>query len=320
MRRMPLLVQVLLANLLLVSVAVVAAALVANPDVDVRDEPGTGLVLAFAIALTLLVNVFVIQRRFDPLERIIEEMETADLSGTGAGFDPEGRRGGSQEVARLEQALARMLARLEAERRRASSAALEAQERERARVARDLHDEVNQSLTAVLLRLEAAREKAPPILAAELAQTKAVANSAMQELLDLATQLRPTALDDLGLRAALAGLTETVGRQAGVEARFSSEGTFTDLGSDVQLVVYRVAQEALTNAVRHSGAGAVDVRLRRGEGWSELTVADDGAGFAEQADAEGLGLTGMRERAMLIGARLEILSPDAGGTLVRLEV
>src|SRR5213078_771450 len=103
----------------------------------------------------------------------------------------------------LEQAFREMLDRLEAERLRGASAALEAQERERARVARDLHDEVNQALTALVLRIEALRTKAPPELSAELAETGAVATQAMEELLTVARALRPTALDDLGLTAAL---------------------------------------------------------------------------------------------------------------------
>ena len=116
--------------------------------------------------------------------------------------------GETEEVERIELAFLRMMRRLEAERRRAGSAALRAQEEERARVARDLHDEVNQSLTGLLLRLEAVREAAPPELEAELAETKALANQAMRELLSLARQLRPTALDDLGLAAAIAGQVE----------------------------------------------------------------------------------------------------------------
>ena len=138
-----------------------------------------------------------------------------------------------------------MMRRLEAERRRAGSAALRAQEEERARVARDLHDEVNQSLTGLLLRLEAVREAAPPELERELAETKALANQAMRELLSLARQLRPTALDDLGLAAAIAGQVEQIAR-AGIEAALAAEGDFSDLDDDVQLVVYRVAQEALS--------------------------------------------------------------------------
>ncbi len=173
--------------------------------------------------------------------------------------------GETEEVERIELAFLRMMRRLEAERRRAGSAALQAQEEERARVARDLHDEVNQSLTGLLLRLEAAREAAPPELEAELAETKALANQAMRELLSLARQLRPTALDDLGLTAAIAGQVEQLARGE-IEAEFAAEGDFSDLDDDVQLVVYRVAQEALSNAARHSGAGHVVVRLRRSEG------------------------------------------------------
>ena len=206
-----------------------------------------------------------------------------------------------------------MLERLEAERRRTSSAALAAQEEERARVARDLHDEVNQSLTALLLRLEAARVKAPVELAHELADTKALANQAMEELLMLARQLRPTALDDLGLKAALAGHVKELGRQGGIKTSFEAQGDFSALPADVQLVVYRVAQEALSNAARHSGAETVKVASapasRSGEGDRvELTVGDDGSGFTFDQAARGLGIAGMRERALLVGGEVEVES------------
>jgi two-component system sensor histidine kinase UhpB len=212
-----------------------------------------------------------------------------------------------------------MMRRLEAERRRAGSAALHAQEEERARVARDLHDEVNQSLTGLLLRLEAAREAAPPELEDELAETKALANQAMGELLSLARQLRPTALDDLGLAAAIEG---QVGRLGGeIEGGFEIEGNFSDLDDDAQLVVYRVAQEALSNAARHSGAKRVEVRLRRTEaGDVLLEVSDDGRGFAFDESERGLGIGGMRERALLIGADLAIESRPDKGTTVHLTV
>jgi two-component system sensor histidine kinase UhpB len=213
-----------------------------------------------------------------------------------------------------------MMRRLEAERRRAGSAALQAQEEERARVARDLHDEVNQSLTGLLLRLEAAREAAPPELEAELAETKALANQAMQELLSLARQLRPTALDDLGLTAAIAGQVEQLARGE-IQAEFVADGDFSDLDDDTQLVVYRVAQEALSNATRHSGAEHVAVTLRRSKADGvELEVADDGRGFAFDESEGGLGIAGMRERALLIGAKLTIESRPESGTTVHLVV
>jgi two-component system sensor histidine kinase UhpB len=172
----------------------------------------------------------------------------------------------------------------------------------------------------LLLRLEAARESAPPELEAELAEIRALANQAMRELLSLARQLRPTALDDLGLAAAVAGQVEQLARGE-VDATVETEGDFSDLDDDSQLVVYRVAQEALSNAARHSGAEHVAVRLRRDPGAGvELEVADDGRGFAFDESESGLGIPGMRERALLVGGELMIESRPGHGTTVRLTV
>jgi two-component system sensor histidine kinase UhpB len=318
MRRRDLLTQVLLVNLLLVVVAVVTAVIAANANAELLDTQ-SGIVLGLAVALTIVFNVLLIQRRFQPLEQLVDQMERADLSRPGANLSEGDEPPGPEEVVRLHQAFARMLERLEAERRRASSAALTAQERERTRVARDLHDEVNQSLTGLLLRLEATREKAPPELAAELAEIRAVANQAMQELLDLARQLRPTALDDLGLAPALAGNVRELSRQ-GVDAEFEAEGALGALPEDVQLVIYRVAQEALNNAGRHSEAEHVHVTVRREPGRAELTVRDDGRGFTFDETGRGLGIGGMRERALLVGGEFQIESRPGIGTRVRLIV
>jgi two-component system sensor histidine kinase UhpB len=282
----------------------------------------TALIAVLCAAVVGLVfSLLTMRRRRAPLERLIEEMEKVDLSRPGPilprSIDGVGE---TEEVERIELAFLRMMGRLEAERRRAGSAALAAQEEERARVARDLHDEVNQSLTGLLLRLEAAREAAPPELEAELAETKALANQAMRELLSLARQLRPTALDDLGLVAATAGQVEQLGRGE-IEAEFGAEGDFSDLGDDAQLVVYRVAQEALANAARHSGAKRLSVRLaRRPAVGVELEVTDDGRGFAFDQAERGLGIAGMRERALLVGGELTIESRPGHGTTVRLTV
>jgi two-component system sensor histidine kinase UhpB len=277
-----------------------------------------GLALV-VVALTLALTRE--RRRLRPLEDLVEAMEKVDLSSPRpllpASIDGVGE---TEEVERIELAFLRMMRRLEAERRRAGSAALHAQEEERARVARDLHDEVNQSLSGLLLRLEAAREAAPPELEGEIAETKALANQAMTELLSLARQLRPTALDDLGLAAAIGGQVEQLGRGE-VDARLSTEGDFSDLGDDAQLVVYRVAQEALSNAARHSGAGRIQVQLTRTEtGGVVLDVADNGRGFAFDQAEGGLGIAGMRERALLVGGDLTIESRPNHGTTVRLTV
>jgi two-component system, NarL family, sensor histidine kinase UhpB len=273
------------------------------------------VVVALSLALTRE------RRRLRPLENLVEAMEKVDLSSPRLHLPPSiDGVGETEEVERIELAFLRMMRRLEAERRRAGSAALHAQEEERARVARDLHDEVNQSLTGLLLRLEAAREAAPPELEAELSETKALANQAMTELLSLARQLRPTALDDLGLAAAIGGQVEQLGRGE-IDSRLEAEGDFSDLGDDAQLVVYRVAQEGLNNAARHSGAKRVEVRLRHSEdGGVVLEVADDGRGFAFDESERGLGIGGMRERALMVGGELTIESRPDAGTTVRLTV
>jgi two-component system, NarL family, sensor histidine kinase UhpB len=278
------------------------------------------------IGLCLVVVALILalareRRRLRPLEDLVEAMEKVDLSSPRLHLPPSiDGVGETEEVERIELAFLRMMRRLEAERRRAGSAALHAQEEERARVARDLHDEVNQSLTGLLLRLEAAREAAPPELEGEIAETKALANQAMTELLSLARQLRPTALDDLGLVAAIAGQVEQLGRGE-IDASLGTEGDFSDLGDDAQLVVYRVAQEALSNAARHSGAERIEVRLRRDDGGGVvLEITDDGRGFAFDESQRGLGIGGMRERALLVGGELTIESRPDHGTTVRLDV
>ena len=291
------------------------------PDETEGAPLSTIAIVALAVLVVALAAALVAQRRrFAPLEDLIEEMEKVDLSRPGpvlpASIDGVGE---TEEVERLELAFLRMMNRLEAERRRAGSAALRAQEEERARVARDLHDEVNQSLTGLLLRLEAVREVAPPELAGEVDETKALANQAMRELLALARQLRPTALDDLGLTAAIAGQVEQIARP-GLETALDADGDFSDLDDDVQLVIYRVAQEALSNAARHSEAERIAVGLRRAGDGVELEIADDGRGFAFEQSERGLGIGGMRERALLVGAELTIESRPDQGTTVRLEV
>ena len=319
-RRSNLMTQVLAVNLLLIVAAVVAASIASSPEINISAKPEAAMVLGLAVALTVLVNVFLLQRRFRPLERLVDEMERADLSRPGAnlrdGLDTEG----PEEVERLHKTFRRMLERLETERRRASSAALTAQEEERARIARDLHDEVNQSLTGLLLRLEAVKENAPWELRQEIDETKALANQAMEELLTLARQLRPAALDDLGLKAAIAGNVKEVDSRSAVDVSFTATGSFTSLSADAQLVVYRVSQEALNNAAQHADASKIEVNLVRNGDQVELSVTDDGRGFTFDQTSRGLGMGGMRERALLVGGDLRVESRPEVGTSVRLRV
>jgi two-component system, NarL family, sensor histidine kinase UhpB len=321
MRRPSLLGQILALNVLLVAASIFLASIAAGLDLQFSDQRSQFLILAMGIMLTLVVNMWLLRRRFEPLERLLNTMEQIDLSQPGrrVELDPQ-LAAESADVERLARAFNHMLDRLEAERRRSGQLVLEAQEEERRRVARDLHDEVNQALTAVLLRLEAAAQHSPPELKAELAETKQLANQAMRELLDLARQLRPTALDDHGLAAALAGHVREHDQRGAARARLELDPDLHGLPQDVELVIYRVAQEALTNAARHSGATSIDVSLGRLDSRVVLEVSDDGKGFAFADEAKGLGLSGMRERALLVDGKLEIDSRPGRGTIVRLEV
>ena len=271
MRRRDLLTQVLVVNLLLVAAAVIVTAIATNSEQGLLKTPEAGLVLGGAVALTIIFNVILLQRRFRPLER------AGRPDGTRRPLAPRSEPERSRRtpaVRRRSSACIRRFAGCSSGSRPSGAAprarALAAQEEERARVARDLHDEVNQSLTGLLLRLEAAREKAPPQLASELAETRGLANRAMQELLALARQLRPPRSTTSVSNAALAGAVRELDRQGDVSAGFEASGELGDLPGDVQLVVYRVAQEALSNAARHSDAGAVSVRLARRNGSVEL--------------------------------------------------
>jgi two-component system sensor histidine kinase UhpB len=222
------------------------------------------------------------------------------------------------ELARERAVVEQLRTRLEAERRAAGAAAIRAQEQERQRLAQDLHDEVNQALTAILLRLEATIQEAPPALQEELRDTKQLAAQAMEELLRLARRLRPAVLDDHGLMPALHTQVRDFTEQTGIRATFHPQGAPTRLSPEQQLAIYRVTQEGLSNIARHASAHRVKVELSF-VGRTVLRISDDGRGFSEAREG-GLGLGGMRERALLAGGHLSVWSGDGSGTRVELTI
>lgn len=317
MKRPALLTQVLTVNALLIGAAVLGASAAAHLDVSAVAERRRLLVLAAAVLATILVNGVVLRRRFSPLERVIEAMESVEFGGVAP---PPLPAPDTQEVARLNHAFSSMVRRLEHERERTASAVLHAQESERARMARDLHDEANQALTAVLLRLEASAQNAPEDLRAELRATQEAAAQAMEELLRLARELRPAALDDLGLASALRTKVDEVARRTGMRAELRlDQKAFERLTREEQLVVYRFVQEGLSNVTRHARARRVRVEVRCAAGGTLTSVADDGIGF-ERAGGGGIGLAGMRERAALAGGRVDIRSAPGVGTTIELRL
>jgi two-component system, NarL family, sensor histidine kinase UhpB len=310
-----------------VALTLFAASLAAGLDLTVRDQRWQFLILALSIVLSLCVNLWMLQRRFRPLESLIRRIEAIDPAepatlGLGHSNDP------LAEINRLSGSFTRLLDRIEDERRRSGQLAMRAQEEERRRLARDLHDEVNQALTAILLRLEALAQDTPPERMPEVAELKRLVNQAMEELLTLARHLRPSALDDHGLVPAVEAQLKRFSARTGIEVRMSTEGDPNELPEVMQTAIFRVAQEALANVARHAGATVVEVELAEEDGRAELRVRDDGAGFdpgaipraGSEGPGAGLGLGGMAERARLVGGELDVRSAPGGGTSVTLRV
>jgi two-component system sensor histidine kinase UhpB len=274
------------------------------------------LVVAFVVMLGL--NVVRIRRAFAPLSNFAEEMAHVDLR------HPERARiGGSTEsveLAAFTDAFNAMLERLADERRAGTRAALVAQERERLRIARALHDEAGQTLTAVILEIERAASQGPESERRRMTELADQLQSTLDEIRRISRELRPEALDDLGLVNALIALSTRAARQGNlqIQRRFSDD--LPSLSAELELVIYRVAQEALTNVLRHAGASRCVIELRRVDEVVELSVSDSGSGMPNRVEGDAVGIEGMRERALLVGGALAIESGASGGTTVRLRV
>ena len=302
-------------NVLMVVASLFAASAAASLNLRVQGQRWEFALLAMTIVLVLLVNLMMLRRRFSPLERLIERVEAIDPAQPEE-FDAPTDPDAIEEIDRLAASFRRLLSRIEDERRRSGRLVIRAQEEERRRLARDLHDEVNQALTAILLRLEALTQAAPAELRGEVGELKRLVNQAMSELLQLARHLRPTALDDHGLVSAISSQVRAFSAQTGLAADLETRGE-PKLAPDQEIAFYRIAQEALANAARHAAANRVDVQLRANDDVVELTVRDDGCGFDPDAQHSGLGLGGMAERARLAAGALSIDSVEGAGTTVR---
>ena len=311
--RVPLYWKVCLINGVVFFAGTVALA-VSPATVSSPPVPSEAVVLAAGLAVILLMNALLLRTSLAPLDRLIRFMDRVDLLSPGERLPEQG--GGS--VATLVQTFNAMLSRLETERRTSTGRALAAQEAERQRVAQELHDEIGQSLTVVLLGLQRVADQAPGELADEVGLIQESARSSLDDVRRVARRLRPGVLEDLGLLSALGALATDLSTHGDVHVRRELEPGLSRLPAQTELVIYRVAQEALTNAARHSGAATVDFSLgRQGDGVL-LRIADDGRGLDHAS--EGSGIRGMRERALLVGGQLTIAARPGGGTEVRLRV
>jgi two-component system sensor histidine kinase UhpB len=273
-------------------------------------------VLTIGLVLVLILNLLLLRPAFRPLDELADTMRRHDPLSPGERVPVDGE----PDVAALAQAFNDMLDRLELERRESARLALRVLEDERNRIARELHDEVGQTLTGVMLQVEGLAARIPAELREQLDELRETARSGTEDVRRIARQLRPEALEDLGLQSALSALATAFGEQAGIDVQRRLDPS-VPLSEEQELVVYRVAQEALTNVARHADATRVELRLdhRRDEAVL-LTVRDDGRGIHPGALPSSRGIRGMRERAMLIGAQLEIDSGPDRGTAINLSI
>lgn len=309
--RLPLLLKILLANSALVAFGAVAGTVVTVWHVqtypaDLHYEL-IALFGAAGLLLSFLINYGVLRLALNPLERLQADAVHGRLD--------------DEQFTRLAETFDQMLGAVAdstQELRRLSQRILEAQEDERQRVARELHDQSAQSLTLVLVRLRLLERSADAEQARqEVKELRRLTAQALEEIRRIALELRPKILEDLGLGEALAWRVDELNAAGGVRASLQVMGLDRRLPKDRELVLYRVAQEALTNVARHAEARTARLVLEQTAGTVALSIEDDGVGFeveAVLAHPAGLGLSGIRERLALVGGTLRINSAPGQGT------
>lgn len=307
----------LMARIFLTNAVVAASAallLIVSPatlseNAQVREV----VVIVGGLIAMLAIDLLLLRRAWKPLTQLTAEMREVEL------LEP-GRRvpeyGGDAEVIALTRAFNEMLERLEEERRNSVRRSLAAQEAERKRVAQELHDEIGQTLTAVTLQLGRLARVVPEDVRPDLEEARETARGSLEEVRTISKRLRPEALDDLGLPSALGVLTDRLSEQTGIGIERRIGAGLPPLQPEIELVIYRVAQEALTNAVRHANPHQMVLSLTEHGDEVLLTVTDDGSGI--DGAQPGAGIQGMRERALMIGADIDLTAPASGGTQVRL--
>jgi two-component system, NarL family, sensor histidine kinase UhpB len=317
-RYLPLFQRVVASNALLLVAACFVTILVLSPRKISSFAVGEAVVLVTALALVALINALLVRRAVAPLQALNALARRVNLSTPGQRI-PEAKP--TSEAGELALAFNEMLTRLEHERRESTRRVLAAHESERLRIAQELHDEVGQTLTAVLLQLSRVEARLPADLRGELSEAQEAARESLEDVRRIATDLRPEILNDLGLASAVAALANSFGQRTGIRVSLQIEDTTPQLSGEQELVVYRVAQEALTNVARHAECDSADLTLMSDSRSLTLKVRDYGRGLSGGQSVEGNGVRGMRERSGLIGASLGLGRPKEGpGTEMLLKV
>lgn len=322
--RAPLLVKILGANGLLIAATAVVAALLGRSRGDPLQAAAVAALVGLAVCVP--INWLLVRWALSPLHglaRTAGRVRSGDLSSR-APRSPLADRQTSDLVDVFNDMLGR-LARGQARLRRLGVGALDAAERERRSLAAELQDDAAQRLAALLLQVELARKStSDPAAAERLGTLRDQVAECLEMVRRLARRLHPPELGELGLESALRAHTRTISEQTGLTVEMAADASLPELDPDVALALYRIAEEALVNAVRHADADALAVRLgANGGGGVRLVIEDDGRGLpagTSGGDGSGLGLLGMRERARRVGGSLRIESAPGRGTRVTLRV
>jgi two-component system, NarL family, sensor histidine kinase UhpB len=291
--------------------------LLASPvEVSYPIRIGQAAVLLGGLLAMLVIQLLLVRRVMAPLNELAEQMQHIDLRQPQQSLAETPDQ--TAEISAFVNAFNAMLERLADERRRSTQAALSAQEAERLRTAQELHDQVGQSLTAVALQVEQLAAGADPPTAERLDELGRQLQGTLDDIRRIVRKLRPEALDDLGLVNALIALASRIAGQSEVRVERDLDSDLPSLSPEQELVIYRVAQEALFNVIRHAAARTARMALAPEDRNVVLTVSDDGRGMVSRE--AGNGINGMHERALLVGASLSIESQPKRGTRVRLVV
>ena len=268
------------------------------------------------VCAVLVVNLALMRRAFAPLSRLTAGMASVDPLQPGVRLEEHD----DPELGTLVTSFNAMADRLESERRSSTARLLTAQEDERRRIAGELHDEVGQHLTALLLMLDRFAVEAHDAIRGDAQAARELARGSLEQLRGLVRGLRPPGLDELGLTAALTALTRQVSEQTRLPVSRDLDRVPMDIDPAAALVIYRIAQECLTNVARHAPHAHVTLTLSATSDHLILRVSDDGPGIDTANPVDGTGIRFMRERALIVGASLQINSAPATGTEVTLTV
>lgn len=294
------------------AVFIVAGLLLALSPLTVSSPVtlGQATTLVAGIALMLLIDLALLRRSMAPLGELASMMRRVDPLRPGQRVRLAVR---DRELCELVGSFNEMLDRLEAERRISALREAQATDAEQRRIAAELHDEIGQRLTVLLLMLANVETDADPEIARRLREARVLTREIVEDLRDVVVRLRPAVLDELGLANALIALTRTIGHQAGAPVETRIAELPREPPPVLSLVIYRIAQEALTNAVRHADGSVIRLVLSQDDNFIRLQVADEGPGLGDgDPQKRGSGLRSMAERALLVGAALRVDSSPTG--------